>query len=44
MEFQDSSIGREAFIAYQQEKERLASLSPSGAGRSDLKGLLAPGG
>ena len=44
MEFHDSSIGREAFIAYQQEKERLASLSPSGAGRSDLKGLLAPRG
>ena len=40
MEFTDSSIGRDAFIAYQKAKESLARLSRPGANTIGLRNLL----
>ena len=40
MEFSDSSIGRDAFIAYQKSKEQLATRSQPGNGLVGLRNLL----
>lgn len=40
MEFTDSSIGRDAFIAYQQSKEALAQLHQPGSNMAGIRNLL----
>lgn len=40
MEFTDSSVGRDAFIAYQQSKENLAALVPPSLGQSPVANLI----
>jgi hypothetical protein len=40
MEFPDSSLGRDAFISYQKEKERLAGQQEPGLGRTGIRNLL----
>jgi hypothetical protein len=40
MEFTDSSIGRDAFIAYQKAKESLAQLSRPGSDQTGIRDLL----
>src|SRR5260370_31188580 len=40
MEFTDSSIGRDAFIAYQKAKESLAQMNRPGANTIGLRNLL----
>jgi len=40
MEFTDSSVGRDAFIAYQKAKESLAQRSRPGTNPSGIRSLL----
>ena len=40
MEFTDSSIGRDAFLAYQKSKENLAQRSKSGSAPAGFSNLL----
>jgi hypothetical protein len=40
MEFTDSSIGRDAFIAYQKAKENLAQLDRPGSNTLGIRNLL----
>jgi hypothetical protein len=40
LDFTDSSIGRDAFIAYQKDKENLAGRVPPGLGQSALTNLI----
>jgi len=40
MEFTDSSVGRDAFIAYQQAKESLAQLAKPGSNTVGVRDLL----
>jgi hypothetical protein len=43
MEFGDQSLGRDAFISYQKQKERLAGEYPSGSDESGIRNLLPSG-